>query len=60
MGNKKGLFIMISKLCFDILMIFFTVLLVIIAIAGIIMIIWAIIELLNIWPSKKERKNKHD
>lgn len=51
---------MISKLCFDILMIFFTVLLVIIAIAGIIMIIWTIIELLNIWPSKKERKNKHD
>ena len=60
MGNKKGLFIMISELCFDILMIFFTVLLVIIAIAGIIMIIWTIIELFNIWPSKKERKNKHD
>ncbi len=51
---------MISELCFDILMIFFTVLLVIIAVAGVITVIWTIIELFNICPSKKERRNKHD
>ena len=51
---------MIGKLCLDILMIFFTVLLVIITIAGVITVIWTIIELFNIHPSKKERRNKHD